>query len=201
MVRSWKDYQQAIDLVEKKQAELPLTFALTEGGNEQASVERLVFKLWDRQTFGRKHSTAFSKNVQWTIEHKSRTYSHERNTYFLEFVRTEELNEKSTSSKLWFLELVEQGVLGMVSRGAPDDNKKRQTWLKMHGYEDQQLGGPFTAQTPGVLLPPKVTGDWQFVSHMRKKTGIALFSIEPLYVAATFGMVTLSILTANGITI
>ncbi len=198
IVRLWKAYQRAIALVEKGQAKLPLTFAFTEGKNEQSSKERFIFKVWDRQTLSREHLDAFSPRTRWLITHKRESYSNESNGYLLEFVRTEKLSENNAPSALWFLELVMQDVLGELSHGTPESIQQRQEWVKAHGYVDQELSGPFRTDTPGILNPPRSTGYRLFLYNLRRKIDITLIPIESLYVGATFGMVALFILTANG---
>jgi hypothetical protein len=63
------------------------------------------------------------------------------------------------------------------------------------------MNGPFEANTPGVLLPPRSAGYRWFLGCLREKVDITLVPIEPLYAAATFGVVALTILTANGMRI
>jgi len=113
-------------------------------------------------------------------------------------VRAEGGKETSSPSKPWFIELLEQDILGDVCRSKERDKKKE--WLTAHGYEISKRwsNGPFTADTSGVLVPSHSTGYRQFVNGLREKVEITLVPIESLYVAATFGMVALYILTANG---
>lgn len=199
--RLLKAYRQAIERVEAGQAELPLTFAVTEAEHEptgQGSPVRLLFKLWDRQTLGKHHLTAFSRGRRWAVQHQSDSFSDEKNTYLLEFVRAEGVDETSTPSKPWFIELLEQDVLGNISQTKGHHKKKE--WLTAHGYEipRRRSNGPFSPHTSGVLIPPQRTGYRQFLSCLREKVEITLVPIEALHVAATFGMVALCILTANG---
>lgn len=198
---SGKPISKRLRWLKKGQAQLPLTFALTEGGHEQhgqISKERLVFKLWDRQTLGLKHIEKFSQDTQEAITNKYGAYSNEKNTYLLELVRTEQHSDRDASPILWFLELVEQNVLGNISQGSPETVQRRRAWLKARGYEGKETHGPFYSYTPGVLYFPGRTGYASFLSSFREKVDITLLSIEPLWVAATFGLVALSILTANG---
>jgi integrase len=198
LVRIWKAYRQAISLVEKGQAKLPITFTLIEGGNEPTSTDRLVFTLWDRQTLALKYLKTFSPRVQKRIQQKQGSHSDEKNAYLLELVRAETLNENTAPTQLWFLELIEQEVLGDISNGSPKKAEKRRAWLKAHGYEDQERHGPFDTETPGILIPPLTSGHGRFTAIFREKVGMTFLPIESLYVAATFGVVALCILTANG---
>lgn len=198
MVRLWKAYQRAITLVEKGQARLPFIFSLTESKDEHASTERFVFKLWDRQTLAHAHLEAFSSTAKWRIINKKGPYSDENKDYFLEYLRTERSSENNTSSQLWFLELVQQEVLGYIDRGTSGEIRRRQEWLKTHGYGGQELAGPFRADTSGILLPPNRIAYSHFLRKIGGTPKRTIIAVEALYVAATFGMVALQILTANG---
>lgn len=199
LLRIWKAYHQAIERVEKGQAELPLVFTLTETSSEhigQGPPSRLVFKLWDRQTLGLRHLETFSPQAQANIKGKRQSYSNEKNVYLLEFLKAESLDENSPSSKPWFIELIEQDVLG--SQRCAKDFEKKKKWLQSQGYDVSKSKGhsPFCARTPGVLHPP--ISYCQLLNSLREKVEITLLPIESLYVAALFGMVALCILTANG---
>ncbi|HEU5379021.1 MAG TPA: hypothetical protein VFV38_26660 [Ktedonobacteraceae bacterium] len=198
ITRLWRAYQRAINLVEEGKAQLPVTFTLTERENELTSAERFVFKLWDRQTLAHAHLEAFSAGTQSHIRNKKESYSNQRNSYLLEWVRPEKANENNAPSRIWFLELLEQDVLGDIENGKPEEVKRRREWIKTHGYEDQEAHGPFRSNTPGALLPPIQAGYSFFLKSIQKRTSITLIPIESLYVAVTFGMVALCILTANG---
>lgn len=207
LVRLRKAYHQAIQLVQNGKVPLPLEFKLQEGGNERLKrppTEALVFRLWDRRTFVLHHTGYFSYTMQWFARNKKGTYSDEKNSYLLEFVRAEALDGSSTVVGLWFLELLERDVLGdITSWGSPEEREAKQTWLREQGYseEGKEMSIPFQAQTSGILLPPLETGDWQIIRHARERAGAILIPIESFYIAATFGMVALHILTANGMRI
>ena len=207
LLRLRKAYQRAITMVESGHAHLPLEFALREGSNgrlKREASERLIFRLWDRRTFVLHHPEQFSYTMKWYAKSGKGTYSDEKNTYQLEFVRAEAIDGTSPVVGLWFLELLERDVLGdITSWGSQEEKEAKQTWLRTQGYTDdeREMAIPFQAQTSGILIPPIQTGDWQIIRHAREKTGKILIPLESFYVAATFGMVGLHILTANGMRI
>jgi hypothetical protein len=207
LVRIRKAYRQAIHLVESGKATLPLEFKLREGENKrlkQPPTECLVFRLWDRRTFVLKHADRFSRHRLWMARAKRDAYSDARNTYLMEFVRLEALDETCSPVGLWFLELLERDVLGDVtSSGSQEEIQAKQDWLREQGYREdgEEKANPFQAHTSGVLIPPERTGDWQFMRYARERTGALFIPIESFYTAATFGMVALHILTANGMRI
>jgi hypothetical protein len=87
-------------------AHLPLEFELREGKNERLkreASERLIFRLWDRRTFVLHHPEQFSYTMKWYAKSGKGTYSDEKNTYQLEFVRAEAINGTSPVVGLWFL--------------------------------------------------------------------------------------------------
>jgi hypothetical protein len=207
LVRLRKAYYRAIKLVESGKACLPFEFELREGGSErlkQAPTERVLFKLWDRRTFVQHHQTAFSPATHRLVRDRCRSYADEKNSYLLEFVRAEPLDEAHPSAGLWFLELLKHDVLGETGRGkSRDDIREQQAWLRAHGYgdEEHELVSPFATDTPGVLLPPHKSGDTHFRKSAQARTDTLFIPVESFYVAALFGMVGLQILTANGMRI
>jgi hypothetical protein len=210
LVRLRKAYHKAIKAVEQGKAVLPFEFEMREGGNvqkKQPATERLVFKLWDRRTFVleqvKENSQLFSRDTVSDAQNRQRSFSPERNSYLLEFIRVESLDEGGPVVGLWFLELLERKVLGQGPlSGSRGEGEEKQTWLRAQGYGDEgELVVPFSCHTPGVLLPSKSSGDGDFVKYARERTGALFIPVESFYVAATFGMVALHILTANGMRI
>jgi len=209
LVRIRKAYQAAIKAVENEKVPLPFEFELREGGNErlkQRVTERLMFKLWDRRTFLRDHEEAFSWTTKWFARNKEGAYTDEKNSYLLEFVGVEALDGETQVRGLWFLELLQRDVLGDFHKGRPQEEIiPKLAWLKEQGYveedEDERRVVPFRARTPGLLHPSKTSGDGATMYQFRKQTGCIFLPVESLYAAATFGMVALHILTANGMRI
>ncbi len=210
LLRLRKAYRKAIQAVEQGSATLPLVFELREGGNErkaQPPTECLTFKLWDRRSFVLEHSKEnphlFSSGTQSTARNGERTFAPGKNTYHLEFVSVQSLDGTDQAPSLWFLELVQRDVLGEISRGNEEAVAAKRAWLKEQGYGDDndESFEPFFAPTPGIISPSKSSGDNEFMKSAREHTGALFLPVEPLYVAALFGMVALHILTANGMRI
>ncbi len=206
LMRLRKAYHRAIHMVEQGKAVLPFEFEMREGGNDQKgqpATERLIFRLWDRRTFVQHHHSSFSRSVHWYVEHKRRSYTDQKNTYLLEFVRVEALSGKSSPTGLWFLELLEHDVVGATTYGPASVVESRRAWLRAQGYgEDDrnELIDPFEAQTVGVLHPSN-SESARFMKKARAATSALFIPVESFCVAATFGMVALQILTANGMRI
>jgi hypothetical protein len=210
LLRLRKAYRKAIQAVEQGSATLPLVFELREGGNErkaQQPTECLTFKLWDRRSFVLEHSKEnpdlFSRGTMRTARNGERSFAPGKNTYHVEFVSAEALDGTGTACSLWFMELLEQEVLGEISRGPEESAIAKRTWLKEHGYEndEDEAFEPFYTPTPGIILPSKTSGDNEFMRSAREHTGALFIPVESFFVAALFGMVALHILTANGMRI
>ena len=213
LVRIGKAYHKAIKAVQQGKAVLPFEFEMREGGNErkqQPATERLVFKLWDRRTFvlehGKETPKLFSRTTVQDARNRKKAFAPERNSYLLEFVHAEALDGKSPVVGLWFLELLERQFLGEgPQQGTQKEVQEKQAWLRSQGYGDEENEGPliqpFANHTAGVLLPLKSSGDWDFMNRARQRTGALFIPVESFCVAATFGMVALHILTANGMRI
>jgi hypothetical protein len=185
-----------------------LEFALREGGNEQkkrAPTERLLFRLWDRRTFVLAHADSFSYCTRWNVRKAQEAFTDEKNTYLLESVRAESLAGAGREVLgLWFIELLEQGVIGgSAFRGTPEEKAAKQAQLKKWGYAEEQEEdtAPFVTNTSGVLSSPLHSGDSIFMENARRKLGTLFIPVEPFVAAAAIGMVSLHILTANGMRI
>ncbi len=210
LLRLRKAYRKAIKAVEVGKATLPFVFELREGGNEhtaQPPTECFIFKLWDRRLFVLEHSKEnphlFSPGTKRTAKNGERTFSKAKNSYFLEFLSAQSLDGTAPASRLWFMELLEHEVLGEVSRGPEESAQAKRAWLLEQGYGNDQDEAfePFYTPTPGIILPPKASGDNEFMKSAREHTGALLIPVESFFVAALFGMVALHILTANGMRI
>ncbi len=204
-----KAYHKAIKAVEQGKAKLPFEFELYEGNNVMKNdppSERLVFRLYDRRSFTIEHYKDYSPHSVYEARYKRSSYADEKNSYLLEFRKVESLNGEKPVLGLWFIELMTRRVLGDTNV-PPEEHKAREAWLKEQGYGGDEDGVkhkkalPFRPKTPGILLPTKEGGDYDFISHASKLTGAILIPIESFYVAALFGMVALHIFTANGMRI
>lgn len=210
MLRLRKAYYKAIHTVEHGKGMLPLEFTLREGGNERGkkpATEQLVFTLWDRRTFvlehGKKYPHLLSSAMIRAAQDQQGSFAPEKNTYLLEFLRAEALDETTPPGGLWFIELLEHDALGQTRSGTQQEREEKRAWLRTQGYGDEGDEGlhPFFARTPGILAPFQSTGDGLFTHFIHKRLGTLFIPVEPFYAAAAFGLVALHILTSNGMRI
>jgi hypothetical protein len=214
LVRIRKAYHQALGEIEQGKRQFPFEFELREGGDAKRGIparECLRFRIWDRRSFVLAHRKHYKPATVSSYENKSYekdlSYQPEKeNQMFLEFVQAESLNETIPATGLWFLELMEHHVLGQAAcLGTKEEIAEKQNWLKAQGYgedeDKEKLITPFFPRTSGLLIPPQSTGGGEFIKHARAKTGAYFIPVEPFFAAATFGMVALHILTANGMRI
>ena len=173
--------------------ELPLEFNYDE---PDRIGERFYFRLWDKSSFVLNHQDKFTEPTIKSAHKRIGVYSEENNHYFVEFVKADRLNNDEEADSLWFLELFENGVIGQWSQNATDEEliQKREL-LNSWGYSEENSSKnpvPFFSQHKGIISPSV------FVSvHQDKAKGI-LFDVEPLFAAATFGLLALDIFTTTG---
>ncbi|MEI2311260.1 site-specific integrase [Bacillus nitratireducens] len=179
-----------------KQAEhrdLPLEFHYDEPGRIG---ERFYFRLWDKSSFVLYHKRKFKKSIVKSAEQCTGTYSEVNNQYFVEFLKAEQLENDDVAEGLWFAEILQEGVFGKWHQNLTEEEvQQKRKLLFLWGYGEKNLTvnpEPFCARHKGILFTSK------FVSlHNSKAEGI-LFDVEPLYVAITFGLLAVDILTTTG---
>ncbi|HGA0510733.1 TPA: site-specific integrase [Bacillus pacificus] len=179
-----------------KQAEqrtLPLEFHYDE---PERIGERFHFRLWDKSSFVLYHKRKFTESIVKSAEQRTRTYSEINNQYFVEFLKAERLEDDDVAEGLWFTEILQEGVLGKwYSNATEEEIKQKRKLLFSWGYGEENLTGnpePFYPKHKGILCTST------FVSlHNSKAEGI-LFDVEPFYVATTFGLLAVDILTTTG---
>ncbi len=128
-------------------------------------------------------------------------YSPERNTHFLEFVRAERVDDDAPPEGLWFIDLLQSGVLGSAHDGsAAGDLAARRAWLLRWGYSNDGPipPAPFHTGTSGVLIPLQSSGDSPFLRTARRYAAGALLSVEPLYIGGLFGLLAVDCFTTTG---
>ena len=212
-------YYEAITAVESGQQTLPLTFEFTGGTSpipKNRPTESLRFRLWDRRTFVLAHLGQYSARYGRMCRQHLESFSPAKNTYVLEFLGARGTNESSPTGGLWFIELLQHDVLGTLTQsGALEDIATKQEWLRQQGYggfwrteaagedtaSERPMTSPFHGDTPGIMLPTRESGTDQFIRHALLKTGVVFVPIENFFIAATFAMVALHIMTANGMRI
>lgn len=185
-------FRQQIQEVENESLSLPIEFYYDE---PERIGERFHFRLWDKPSFVLNHQTEFSAIViKQAIERKS-TYSDENNAYFLEFINAESLVSDVEAEGLWFNELIEKHIIGYWRWNRPiEEHEGILNFLSLWGYEsaNQQTPKPFHSQHKGILTPST------FVTLHKDKAKGLLIDVEPFYVACTFGLLAIDILTTTG---
>ena len=158
--------------------------------------ERFYFRLWDKPSFVLYHKEKFTESIVTSAEKRTRTYSEANNHYFVEFVKAERLEDDDAAEGLWFAEILQEGVLGKWCQNATDEELERKRELLFSwGYGEEGLTSnpkPFESTHKGVLSPST------FVSLYSDKVDGILFDMEPFYVASTFGLLAVDILTTTG---
>ncbi|MEK4170587.1 site-specific integrase [Lysinibacillus sp. FSL L8-0312] len=157
--------------------------------------EVFYFHLWDKPSFVLNHQKEFSETVIKRAKHKKSTYSDENNAYFLEFILVESIESDSVPEGFWFNELIEQNVLGAWFSNRPvEEHEKILNFLFLWGYEseNEQKTEPFNSKHKGILTPST------FITLHKGKAEGLLIDVEPFYVACTFGLLAIDILTTTG---
>lgn len=208
MARLKQACREAVDEVVKRGRGLPFDFSYEEtfgSGEGAAPRERLLFRVWDRRSFVLAHKAVYSKGTVKEAKAGRNTFSDEQNLLFFECVGAENLIGDAPPEGLWFEELLRRGVLASSARcGTAEEVAEKQNWLREWGYgemdEPEALLSPFRANEGGVLIS-SIKGGGFFLYRAQKKTGRVLFSIEPLYRAAAFGLLAINIFTTTGMRI
>ncbi|TQR30103.1 site-specific integrase [Lysinibacillus sphaericus] len=185
-------FHQQIRVIETDSLSLPIEFSYAE---PKRIGEVFYFRLWDKPSFVLNHQKDFSDIIIKQATEKKSTYSDENNAYFLEFIRAESKESDSVAEGFWFNELIEQNVIGMWSRNRHiEEHKKILNFLSLWGYksENEQKPSPFFSQHKGILTPS------QFIALHKDKAEGLLIDVEPFYVACTFGLLAIDILTTTG---
>ncbi|MFC0273736.1 hypothetical protein ACFFIX_20325 [Metabacillus herbersteinensis] len=187
-------YLKACEQAKTTKIELPLEFQYDE---PERVGERFYFRLWDKVSFVLKHQDQFKTQTVKAAINRTASYSYENNHYFVEFIKAERFDDNEDVESLWFLEILEIGVLGKWLQNTTEDEQiiaKRKS-LYSWGYGDESLNGnpnPFDSQHKGLLTQST------FVSRHKDKAEGILLDVEPIYVAATFGLLALDICTTTG---
>lgn len=116
----------------------------------------------------------------------------------MEFVQAKKINEdeEETAEGLWFLEIIQTGVMGQWYQNATDEKRTiKRNILASWGYGNSgKLDDPipFCSQQKGILTQSL------FVSLNKDKAEGVLFDIEPIYASCIFGLLAVDILTTSG---
>lgn len=117
ILRLSQAYQQGLREVLPDRANLPLDISYDEGDPPQ---ERLHFRIWDRRTFVLAHAHLYTQTPVTWAQKGIQTFSDERNSLFLEFVKAERLVGDAPAEGLWFSDLLRMGMLGQKPDTIPN---------------------------------------------------------------------------------
>jgi len=148
------------------------------------------------------HAERYGRQTVTNTQEKLRGFTDERNAPFVEFVKATHLTNDTPSSGPWFTDLLKLGLLGdgPVS-GTDEEVSRKQAWLKQWGYVDPKRGRtkPFETSASGLLCWSHDEGDARFMAHAQARADGILIPLEPLYAAATFGLLALDMFTTTGL--
>jgi hypothetical protein len=202
LARLHQVYQQVLKQVRPDRSNLPLDFSYEEGDPPQ---ERLHFRLWDRRSFVREHREQYSAGARSRSKHKHGAFSDEHNSFLLEFVKAERLDSHAPPESFWFIELLQKRLIGNLTADFAGNEAavaERQAWLRAWGYGEDDPDAytmPFHTKVPGLLTwGEKEGGDGQFLADAHTKTDGVFLPVESLYAAATFGLLSIDLLTSTG---
>ncbi|MDI6503684.1 site-specific integrase [Bacillus wiedmannii] len=193
MKRLRESFLTACKQVEQGNIMLPLEFNYNE---PERIGERFYFRLWDKPSFVLYHKDKFTESIVNSARKRTGTYSEANNHYFVEFVKAERLEDNDVADGLWFAEILQEGVLGKwSSNGTEKEIERKRELLFSWGYGEEGTKNnpvPFFSMHKGVLSQST------FVSLYSGKAEGILIDVEPFYVATTFGLLTVDILTTTG---
>ena len=188
-----ESFQKTIERVEEQNLSLPLEFHYEE---PTRIGERFYFRLWDKQSFVLHHEEYFPKTVVKQAQERKSTYSKNNNHHFLEFVKSEPLDEDDEVDGLWFTDLIENDVLGnLFQRANKEEIKQKQDFLKLWGYMDknsESKSPPFASGHKDIISFSA------FLGRYRNNVKGVFFDVEPFYAGCTFGLLAIDILTTTG---
>jgi hypothetical protein len=205
MHRLWQAYQQAVLQVLPDHSNLPLEFSYEEGDPPN---ERVVCRLWDRRSFvlHPDHAHLYSQRTVSHARRKLKAFTDALNEVFLEVVKVERLQDNAPPEGFWFTDLLKLGMLGSKPANGPEQEvANKQAWLRKWGYgeaDSKENITPFNANHLGILGWSKHGGEMetggQFIAKAEQRATEMLIPVESLYVATTFGLLALELLTTTG---
>jgi hypothetical protein len=195
-------FREVVALVQTGKANSGVSFSYEEPRRKLL----LHFILWDRPSFVISHAKKYDPGRVRKAERKVDTYLPERNHYFLEFTGAESLTEKDTppnpDTLLWFGDLLRHGLIGGYAiSGTAEEIQVKQAYLHSWGYgtnEGEEETRPFHSNHPGLLSGRHADGTADFMDAAQQRAEGLLLLVEPLYVAATFGLAALDFFTTTG---
>jgi integrase len=199
LARLYHAYYETLQKVRQERPELPFAF------NYEDGTERIECLIWDRRSLVLKHRESYSPATIKDALKRRAAYSDDKNGFFLEVSKVENLLGTDPPEGFWFEELIRLHMLNAApARGTADVLASRQKWLRQWGYGDDTPDvaiTPFGTDTPGLLQWPISTGEGHFANKALDKTGHVLIPVESLYAGATFGLLAIDIFTTTGMRI
>ncbi len=196
LVRLRQAYQEAVAQAQHEERTFPIEFSYEEGS------ERWHFRLWDRRSFVFAHAEQYSRQTMTNAQEKLRGFTDEQNQPFTEFVKATHVTRDAKAFGPWFVDLLKLGLLGDgPTSGTDEEVQAKQEWLRQWGYADPERGrtNPFLAATSGLLCWSHDVGDASFMARAQDRADGVLVPVEPLYAAATFGLLAFDMFTTTGL--
>jgi hypothetical protein len=196
LVRLRQAYQEAVARIVQNEQSLPVEYSYEEGS------QCWHFRIWDRRSFVSSHAEQYNRQTVTWASARQRGFTDERNHLFVEFVQATSRTLETTACEPWFVDLLKLGLLsdGPVS-GTAEEVESKQEWLRQWGYADPERGdsNPFQTTTSGLLCWSHDSGDASFMARAQERADGVLIPVEPLYAAATFGLLALDMFTTTGL--
>jgi len=189
--------REVMTLVSAGQQSCPVAFSYEETHPSQ----RVHLRLWDRRSFVLAHAQQYSRATVWEARRQIRGFRSEHNTYFLEMIGTEMLDDLSSGLQperlLWFGDVLCYGLLseGPCS-GTPEEVERKQAYLQAWGYKIEPRCKPFSSGIAGLLAWPFDHAN--FLQKAQSRAQGPLLLVEPLFAAVTFGLAALDFFTTTG---
>ncbi|PAE78089.1 hypothetical protein CHH82_00875 [Bacillus velezensis] len=179
--------------VKKANGEYPIDFYYDE---PDRIGERYFFRLWDRRSFVLHHADQFKDHRKKAARLRLDVFKKE--FVFLELIKVEKKGSSDDPVEgLWFKELIDNDLIGTFSTKDPKVAEQKNSILRSWGYEHRSKRGnavipAFYTSHLGILKQNS------FLCENQDKAEGLLIDIEPLYVAAIFGLLAINIYTTNG---
>ncbi|HFR4151730.1 TPA: site-specific integrase [Bacillus cereus] len=195
-------YLEVVKFVQDNGYPLPFEFSYTENEERRDRTKELFsFRLWDKPSFLLHHSNNFTSTTINNAKARKRTFSDKNNTYFLEFLKAEVLDDETgepveKTEGFWFSPILEHQLIGNWYKSLSEEqiNEKLKV-LEMYGYRESDSEGfskPFQPDHKGILA------QGTFITNSQEYAEGILMNVDVLYITALFGATALDIFTASG---
>lgn len=193
VLRLRNKYRELINIIEKQNTPLPLTFHY-----EESDGNLHHFRLWDRRSFIFANKENYSNKTFRNAKERFRAYTDDANENFLEYIKTTDGSGTLVEEKcIWFIDLFENNMIGSSPLTATGQEKdKMSTYFKSFGFVDQDNDESFKTPFRGRELSLFKYG--AFMSIAQKFAQGTIFNIEAVYNVCTYGLGALEIFTTTG---